>query len=318
MLAHRVIAWVLSVGVIAPASGTVWGQSYPSRPIRIITVEAGAGADYVARLIAQGISIPLGQSVVVVNQGLVAVQVVQNSPPDGHTLLTYGGTFWLGPLMRATSYEPLRDFVPIVGTTISPTVIAVHPSLPVKSVKDLIVLARARPGVLNFGSGSVGSAGHLAGELFKSMAGVDIVRVTYKGTGLILNSLLAGELQLSFPTAGAVAPHIKSGRLRGLAVTSAQPSALFPELPTAAATGLPGYESGASYGIYAPAKTPETIINRLNQEIARVLNRAEVKEKLSMAGSEIVASAPERLAATMKSEMVRMGKVIKDAGIKAD
>ena len=314
MLAHRVIAWVLSVGVIAPASGTVWGQSYPSRPIRIITVEAGAGADYVARLIAQGISIPLGQSVVVVNQGLVAVQVVQNSPPDGHTLLTYGGTFWLGPLMRATSYEPLRDFVPIVGTTISPTVIAVHPSLPVKSVKDLIVLARARPGVLNFGSGSVGSAGHLAGELFKSMAGVDIVAINYKGNGPSLNAALVGEVEVIFANAAVIMPHAKSGRLRALATASDRPSALAPGLTTVAAT-VPGYESASLSGMFAPAKTPESIIRRLNQEIVRVLNAPDTKDRLFAQGLETVGSSPEGFEAKIKSEIVRMGRVINDLGI---
>ena len=256
MSALRLVIWIISAGLMVTGSGGVSSQDYPSKAIRIVTHEAGGTPDFVSRLIAQGISGPLGQQVIVEN--------------------------------RPTGVIPGE------------------------------IVAKARPGELNYASSGTGTVSHLAGELFKSMGGVNIVRIPYRGAGPAINDLISGQVQVTFYSATSVMPHVKAGRLRALAVTSAQPSALFPELPTAAATGLPGYESGASYGIYAPAKTPETIINRLNQEIARVLNRAEVKEKLSMAGSEIVASAPERLAATMKSEMVRMGKVIKDAGIKAD
>jgi tripartite-type tricarboxylate transporter receptor subunit TctC len=186
------------------------------------------------------------------------------------------------------------------------------------SVKDLISLALARPGELNFGSAGTGSSNHLAGELFKSMAGVSMVHIPYKGGGPALNDLIAGQVQLMFATASEVIPHLKSGRLRALAVTSAQPSSLVPHLPTVAASGLPGYQALSVVGTFAPAKTPAAIINRLNQEIVRFLRTTEAKEKFSNVAIETVGSSPEEFSATIKSEMARMGKVIKDAGIKAD
>jgi len=188
----------------------------------------------------------------------------------------------------------------------------------VKSVDDLIALARARPGELNYGSGGSGSSTHLAAELFKSMARVNIVRVPFKGNSPALNAMFAGEIQLMIVTAGTVAPHLKSGRLRALAVTSAQPSPLAPGLPTMAASGLPGYESIQIYGVFAPRKTDGAIVKRLNEEIVRVLGRTDVKEKFLASGVEPVGSTPQLLAATIKSEIARMGKVIKDAAIRAE
>ena len=193
-----------------------------------------------------------------------------------------------------------------------------HPSLPVKSVKELIALAKARPGALNYSSASTGSSTHLAGELFKFMAGVNIVHVAYKGTAPQISALISGEVQLTIVEEGSVEPHVKSGRLRALAVTSAEPSALAPGLPTVAASGLPGYEATGMIGIWAPAKTPGAIINRLNQEILRFLNLPEVKERFLNGGEEIVGSSPEQLAATIKSDGAKWGKVIKEAGIRAD
>jgi tripartite-type tricarboxylate transporter receptor subunit TctC len=196
-------------------------------------------------------------------------------------------------------------------------VLVVNPATPVKSVADLIALAKAKPGELNYGSSGTGASNHFAGELFRAMAGVNIVRINYKGAGPALTALFAGELQLMFPTAGAVTPHVRSGRVRALAVTSAEPTALFPGVPTVAAF-LPGYESISIYGVFAPAKTPRTVIDKLNGEIVRFLNRADVKEKFFNAGMETVGGPPEQLAATVKSEMARMGKLIKDAGIRGE
>ena len=187
-----------------------------------------------------------------------------------------------------------------------------------KSVQNLIALARARPGELNYASGAMGSTTHLSSELFKAMAGIDIVRINYKGSAAALNAVIGGQVQLMFPIAAEVAPHVKSGRVRALAVASAQPSLLAPGLPTMAASGLPGYESGTVHGLLAPAKTPELIINRLHQEIVRFINKAEVREKLFNLGLDIVASSPDEFAASIKSEMARMGKLIKDFGIRAD
>jgi tripartite-type tricarboxylate transporter receptor subunit TctC len=190
--------------------------------------------------------------------------------------------------------------------------------LPIKSVKELIAWAKAKPGELNYASASSGTSNHLAAELFKSMAGVNIIRVPYKGAGPALNAVVANEVPMMFPTAGAVIPLAKAGRIRPLAVTTAQPTALMPGLPTVAMAGLPGFESASLTGVFAPAKTPAAIIRRLNQEIVRILTQADVKEKLFNTGVEVVASTPEQFAAAVKSEIIKMGKLIKDVGIRAD
>ena len=317
-----------SVGaVVATAAllcaGAACGQGYPTKPIRLVTAEAGGGNDFAARLIVQGLAGSLGQQMVVDNRGgaggQIAVEIVARAQPDGYTLLLYANNIWLIPLVRSkVPYDPVRDFAPITWAARSPNTVVVHPSLPVKSVEDLIALAKARPGELNYGSGGTGATTHLAVELFKSMTGVNIVRVPFKGNAPALNALIGGQIQLMFATAGSVAPHLKSGRLRALAITSAQPSPLAPGLPTVAAAGLPGYESISIYGVFAPARTSPAIVKRLNEEIVRVLARADVKEKFLASGVESVGSSPELLAATMKSEIARMGKVIRDAGIRED
>jgi tripartite-type tricarboxylate transporter receptor subunit TctC len=226
---------------------------------------------------------------------------------------------WLLPFMRDhVPWDPLRDFAPVTLAVSAPNLIVVHPSLPTRSIRELIALARARPGELNYASGNAGSSNDLGAELFKSMTGVKIVRIAYRGGGPALNDLIGGHLQLSFSTASAVTTHVKSGKLRALAVTSLQPSALLPDVPTVAASGLPGYEAVSTQGLLAPAGTPPAAINLLSQEIARLLARPEVKQRFLDAGAQTVGSTPEQFAATIKSEMLRWGKVIKDAGIRAD
>ena len=320
MLISRIVVCMFLGGMMVLGAGGVSGQDYPSKPIRILTSGAGGASDILARLIAQGISAPLGQPVIVDNRvAIIAIETVAKAPPDGYSLLFYGTLIWLAPFLRDNvPWDPVRDFSPITLVTSEPNVLVAHPSLPVRSVKELIALAKARPGALNYGSSGSGSSGHLAGELFKSMAGVDIVRIPFKSIVLGLPDLMSGQLQLMFPPVGPVDAHIKSGRLRALAVTSAQPSALVPGLPTLAASGLPGYEVVALNGIFAPGKTPAAIVNRLNQEMVRVLTRADVKEKFLSTGQEIVGSSPEEFAAAIKSDMARMGKVIRDAGIRDD
>jgi tripartite-type tricarboxylate transporter receptor subunit TctC len=194
----------------------------------------------------------------------------------------------------------------------------VHPSLPVKSVKDLIALAKRRPGELNYGATALGSPNHLAGESLKLLAGIDIVRISYKGGGQVLNALMGGEVHLMFSTATAAIPHVKSGRLKGLAVTSPQPSALVPGMPTMTASGAPGYEWVSLFGVFAPGKTSPAIIKRLNEEIVRALGTADVKQKFLASGSEVVGSSPEEFGAKVQAEIVRVGKLIKEAGIKFD
>ena len=196
--------------------------------------------------------------------------------------------------------------------------LSVHPSLPVKSVKELIALAKAKPGALNYGSSGAASSPRLAAELFKAMAGVDIVRINYRGSGPTLIALVSGEIQMAFTTPGGAMPHVRAGRLRALAIASAQPSLLFPGLSTIAATGLPGYEYSAAYAIFAPAKTPDTVTKRLNQEFVRVLNNPEVKEKFLSGGVEPVGSTPDEVTAKMKYDMTHLGKMIKDLGLRGE
>jgi tripartite-type tricarboxylate transporter receptor subunit TctC len=221
-----------------------------------------------------------------------------------------------GRFLEKVTYDPLRDFAPLSLINRTPTVLAVHPALPAKSVKELIALAKSRSGVLNYSSGGNGTTSHLAGELFNYMARVNIVRIVYKTQ--VSPDLLSGEVQMVFGSAGAVMSHAKSGKLRALAVTSPQPSILVPGLTTVSAAGLPGFEIGTIFGFFAPGKTPEAVVRRLNQEIVRFVNTADTKEKFIGLGVEPVGSSPEELTATMKAEMSRLGKVIKNAGITAE
>ena len=317
MLQLRFLAGMLSVGVMVLSAGGVYGQDYPNKPIRIVTTAAGSGGDFPSRIIAQGISGPLGQPVIIDNKsgGLFASETVAKAPADGHTLVVNGASLWISPLLRKVSYDPVGDFSPISLLVREVFIVALHPSVAANNVKELIALAKSRPGELNFGSAGSGGANHLAAELFKSMAGIKIVHVPYKGAGAAITAVISGEVQLIFGSATAIMPLTKSMKVRPLAVTSDEQSTLYPTLPTVAAF-LPGYESVSKTAVFAPARTPQPIINRLHDEIVRLLNQAEVKEKFFNAGAEVVGSSPEQLAVTMKSEMIRLSKVIKEAGIR--
>jgi tripartite-type tricarboxylate transporter receptor subunit TctC len=312
---HILLAGLL--GVAAPAGA----QDYPSRPIRIVTAEAGAGSDFVARIIGQGLSQSWGKPVIVDNRGggTVAGEIVSRAPADGYTLIYYGSTLWLLPLVRkSVPYDTMKDFAPVSEAVSTPAVLVVHPSVPANNVKELIALAQAQPGKLNYGSAAVGTATHVSAELFKHMAGVNIVRVPYKGTGTALNDLLGGRLQMMFAVAASVSTHVKSGKLRGLAVTSPRPSPAFPDLPTVAAAGVPGYESVQFSGLLAPARTPRAIVDKLSSEIRRVLTAPDSKERLANTGVDVVASTPEEFGAAMKADVARFAKVVRAAGIKED
>ncbi len=315
---RRLVRRVLPLLVIA--AGTVSAQNYPHKPIRVLTGDAGGPADFAMRLAGPGLASNLGQPVIVDNRPwAVAVETAAKAPPDGYTLLIYASIIWLAPLMRDNlPWDAVRDFAPVTLAGSAPNILVVHPSLPVQSVRDLIALAKAKPGELNCGSGPTGSTTHLAMEVFRSMAGVNLVRVPYKGNVPALSALVGGQLQMFFANVTSALPHVKSGRLKALAVTSAAPSALAPGLPTMAASGLPGYEVVSIIGLFAPSRTPAALITRLNQEIVRVLGKPDVKEKLFNTGIEVIASSPMQLAATMKSEIVRLGKIIRDAGIREE
>ncbi len=303
----------------AAMSGAARGDDYPRKPVRIVTSEVGGGNDVPARMLAQGLTAALRQQIVVENRpsGVIPEDIVAKAPPDGYTLLFYNGALWIGPLIQRTPYDAERDFAPISAVARTVNVLVVMPTLPVSSVAELIALARAKPRELNYGSAGAGSSNHLAGELFKSMAHIDIVRINYKGASPALTALLAGELQLMFPSAGAVTPYLKAGRVKALAVTSAAPTPLFAGLPSVSAT-LPGYEATSIYGLFAPARTPRAIVGRLNAEIVRYLNRADVKEKFFNAGMEAAGCTPEELGAAVKAEVARMGKLVREAGIRSE
>ena len=305
----------------ALVTGSAAAQSFPTKPIRIVTSEPGGGNDFAARMIVPGLSGSLGQQVLVDNRpaGVIPGQIVAKSAPDGHTLLLTTSLLWILPLMQSAPFDAARDFVPVVLIASTPNILVTHPSLPVKSVRELITLARARPGELDYASGAVGASSHLAAELFKSMARVDIVRVPYRGAGPAVLGIVSGQVQVMFATASSVRPHIDASRLKALAVTSARRSAVFPALPTIAeAAGLNGYETATPFNLFAPAGTPAAIVNRLYAETAQVLKQKEVRERFLATGVEVVAGSPEALAAEMKTDSVRMSKLIKSIGIRAE
>jgi len=312
----KFVPQLMLVCVLNAWAAIVASQDFPNKPVHIFTTEPGGGSDFTARVLAQGLTASLGQPVIVENRGgsgVIAAMAVVKAPPDGYNLLLFGSTIWLLPFLQDdVPYDPVRDLAPVTLTNRAPNILVVHPSLPVKSVRELVALARARPHEMNYSSGPTGASNHLSAELLKSLAHVDIVRVPYKGTALALNALIGGEVQLMFGTASAVTPHLKSGRLRALAVTTAKPSALMPDLPAIAAT-LPGYESVAQSGVFAPAGTPPALINRLNREIVQLLSRAEIKQRFFTAGTEAIGSSPEEFASAIKAEMTAMGAVIREA-----
>ena len=319
MLTTRLAASICSISLMIWGSSGASAQSYPTKPIRLVTPNIGGSADFVARIIAQGISPALGQQVVVDNRssGTVPAQIVSKASPDGYTLLVGGPPFWIGSLLQNVPYDLYKDFDPVTLAVSVPNVLVVNSSLPAKSVRELIALAKAKPGALNYASSSPGGSAHLAAELFKAMAGVNIVHIPYKGNGPAFNDLFSNQVQMMFAVAAVVIPHVKTGRVRALGVTTAQPSKLLPDLPTVAAT-VPGYEAITTYSIFAPAKTPAAIVTRLNQEIARTLSKSDVKQILLDAGVEPVGSSPSELAVAVKSELQRFGKVVKDAGIRME
>ena len=307
----------------ADVQAAATAPSYPLRPIRLIVPFApGGGTDFLARLLGAKLQEAMGQTVVVDNRGgaggVIGAEMAARSPADGYTLLSYNNSLWTLPLLQTVPYDVLRDFVPVTLATRSPNILVVHPSLPLTTVRELVAHAKAQPGALNYASGTIGSTNHLAAELFKALAGVNIARIGYKGSGFAVNDLIGGQVQLMFATSGSIAPHVKAGRLRALAVTSAQPSPLAPGLPTIAAAGVAGYEAVTLYGLYAPAKTPAAAIERLYRDSARFLQTPEIRHKLAGAGVETVGASPQEFAAEIKTDVTRLSKVIKDAGIRAE
>jgi len=318
MISATALAGVLCAVLAAHA------QAYPAKAIRVIAgFPPGSGADITARVIGAKLNDALGQQVIVDNRpgagSNIAADLAAKSPPDGYTLFI--GT--VANTINATLYSKLPfdfagDFAPIALTTAAPNVLVVHPSLPAKSVKELIALARSRPGQLTFASAGVGTAPHLSAELFRAMAGINMVHIPYKGSPPAVTDLLAGEVALMFSPASTVLNHVKSGRLRALAVTTASRLASLPELPTVAETGMKGYETITWFGFVAPAKTPHAVVARLNAEIVKVLSLPDVRQQFANQGIETYGGTPEHFANYIREEIEKWAKVIKISGASAN
>jgi len=312
----RLVAELLSVTIMVLCAAAGRAQDhYPSRIVRIVTAAPGSNNDWGARLLGDEISPSLGHRVIVENRGGLAAEVVAKAQPDGYTVLFYGPAAWTLQLFRGVGYDPVRDLAPVTLAMSSPIVLVVHPSLPVKSVKELIALARARPGDRNYASGTIGATPFIAGELFKYMAKVKIERVPYSGTGPSVIGLLGGEVEIMFPGAGSVWHFVQQNRLRALGVASAKPSALTPGLQPVA-LAVPGYEATSNIAFFVPAKTPAAIVNRLHRELVLALGKADVKERLLKGGVEAVGSTPEELGAYVRADIAKIEVLIKNAGIK--
>ena len=300
-------------------------QSYPERPIRLIVpFPAGGGVDGAARVMSQYLSEPLSQQVVIDNRGgsggIIAAEIAARAAPDGYTLF-FGGSASHGitpHLYAKLPYDAIRDFTPIVLVGATPYFLVVNPATPATTVKELLALARAKPGQLNYASAGSGSTLHLTGEMLKSMARVDIVHVPYKGAATALSDLLGGQVQMMFGPAVVMQPHVKTGRLRALAVTSEKRTRLAPELPTIAEAGVTGFESTGWYGLLGPAKLPPAIVARLDREVSRAVASREIGERFAVLGIEPLGGTPQEFAAYIKSELAKWGKVVRESGAKVD
>jgi tripartite-type tricarboxylate transporter receptor subunit TctC len=320
------ISRLLVVMLAALWSGAAAAQAYPSRPVRMVVgFPPGGGTDVVARIIVPKLSENLGQPVVIENRpgatGTVAAAMVAKAPADGYTLMMgHVSVNAIAPsLFPNLQYDVIRDFAPITLAASVPHFVVVHPSLPVNSIKELIVYAKARPGQLSFPSAGNGSTPHLAGEIFKVMAGVNLVHVPYKGSGQSMQDLLAGQHQVAFDTAPASAPYVRSGRMRVLGVSSAKRVPEYPDVPTVAEAGVPGYEVITWYGVFAPGGTPAAIVNQLHAEIGKAMQSPDTHARLAEAGADgTVTRSPEEFAALVRADTARYAKIIKDAGLKID
>lgn len=323
MNARRFLSSVVFLLAVVIGPSVTNAQDYPAKSIRfIVPFPPGGATDTFARILGQKMNESWGQQVVVDNRpgagGNIAAELAAKSPADGYTIISIGMAHAVNvSLYKKIAYDPVRDFTPITQVAWVESFLVVHPSLPVKSVKELIALAKAKPGLINYGSGGNGQPGHLAGELFKMLAGIKMVHVPYKGA-LSMVGLLNGDHAVEFNNLITVGAHIHSGKVRVLAVGSAQRSPLMPELPTMMEAGVPGYEKVQWFGVLAPAGTPQPIISKLNAEMVRALRLPDVTKRLRDLGSEPVASTPEQFDALIKSEIKKWARVIKEVGIRID
>ena len=309
---------ILGLLAMAGSGAEALAQEWPAKPIRFIAPNLPGGpTDILARLIGQKLAETLGQPVVIENR---AGEAAAKSPPDGYTLVT-GNNATFGAnvsLYKRLGFDPVKDFTPIVLAATQPNILVVHPSLPVTNVKELIALAKARPGQLNYSGSGMGAAAHLSAELFKSMTATNIVHIPYKSAAPALTDLMAGETQLMFATSLSVIQHIKANRVRALGVTTAKRSRFLPELPTMAEAGVPGFEASTWHGVLVPAGTPGAIVERLNMEINRMLQLADVRERLAAMGAEVVGGSAKEFADHIQREIPKWAKVVKAIGVQLE
>lgn len=317
---RSVLLSIILCAVALPAQS----QSYPAKSIRLVSPYApGGGSDILARTIGQKLAENLGVSVVVDNRpgagGVIGTEIVAKAPPDGYTIML--GTpspLTVAPHLYAKlSYDPLKDLAPVTLISIVPAVWTAHPSLPVKSIRELLQLAKAKPGHLAYSSSGNGGTAHLAGEMLKTMAGIELIHVPYKGTGPAMTAIISGEVSLGCGNIISSLPYVKSGRVRALAVTTPKRSPVLPEVPAVAET-IPGYAAGPFYGVLAPGGTPADIVQKLHGEIARILRTPEMKSRLSSEGGEPIGGGPEEFAALLRTETVRWGRVVRQAGMRSE
>jgi len=318
----RTIALIIAAGAVAgPASA----QQYPARPIRMIVgFPPGGGTDIVGRIVAQKLSEVLRQQIAVDNRGgasgQLAAELTAKAPPDGYTVMMahIAAVSILPSLYPKLPYDPQKDFAPITLVAIGPNLLVVHPSVPVKTVKDLIALAKSRPGQLQYASPGAGTVQHLAAELFKLQAKVDMLHVPYKGSGQSIVDLIAGQVHLDFDSVPPVINYVRQGRLRAIAVTSAKRFSLLPDIPTVSEGGVPGFDMSTWWGLVAPAAVSKDVIGKLHGETVKLLRQNDVKEKIAFVGAETVGDSPEEFGAFMRSEAAKYAKIVKEAHIKVD
>src|SRR4051812_12648167 len=315
---------VFICGSIAAVSVSAQAQPYPDKPIRMIVISApGGSTDILSRGLAHAMTETLGQNVVLDNKpgggGIIATETLAKAPPDGYTILMSNTSHSVLPsLHKKLPYDPIKDFAPVSSVAFTHSLLLVNPSLPVKNVKELLDLARAQPGKLNYASGTTGASAHYGAELLKLMAKVNIVQVPYKGTAGQLTALIANEVQMSFVTMPSALPHIAAGRLRVLAIGSPRRSPTLPDVPTVAESGLPGFDIAAMNGILAPARTPPAIIARLNAEIVKMVKDPATREHAASQGAELVANTPQEFGVYIKEQIARFARVVKATGMHAD
>lgn len=316
----RIVAAVLAAFWLAAGAAA---QSYPSKAITIIVpFPAGASPDLVARAIGQKLNEAWRQPVVIENKpgagAIIGTETVAKSAPDGYTLLLHSASHAIAPSMYKLPYGTVRDFAPITRVAFVPNILITHPTVPVKNVKELIMLARSKPGILNYSSSGNGSPAHLAGELFKLLAGIDILHIPYRGSPQAIIALLSGETAMMFSPIPIAMPHVKSGKLRVLGVTTAKRSKVLPDLPTISESGLSGYEVTQWYAMQAPAGTPKEVLAKLNGEVRKILSMPDIVERLSAQGAEPAPTTPEALEAYIKTETAKWAKVVKASGARVD